>query len=198
MREGFKKFLAIFIVVIFVGYMLFTGIGDLINKKDIYTVNIDECVEALSIEHSINGLIPVGTDHYYIGFNDETGEGCYIKASKSWYGKNFDSNGMAVEAGGLNLTCLAKKADSYDVEKELVARADQMDGVEFVIPPSYSLELNYKFNAICKLVMLVLAILLVLGVVWMSRTDREISGAIKKGYLVICIIFLVLLLKVII
>ena len=198
MREGFKKFLAIFLVVIFVGYMLFTGIGDLINRKDIYTVNIDECVEALSIEHSINGLIPVGTDHYYIGIDDETGEGCYIKASKRWYGKNFDSNAMAVESGGLNITCLAKKASDYDVEKELVSRAQQLDTVEFVVPPSYSLELNYKFNAICKLVLLLSAVLLALGGIWMSRTDKEISNLLKKGYLVVCLVFLVLLLKVII
>ena len=198
LRDGFKKFLAVFLVVIFVGYMLFSGIGDLINKKDVYTVNINECVEALSIEHSITGLIPVGTDHYYLGVDDETGQGCFIKASKSWYSKNFDANGAAIEPGGLNITSLAKKPDSFEVEKELVSRAEQIASVEFSVPPSYSLDLAYKFNAICKLVMLVLAILLVLGFLWMSRTDKEIKGWIKKGYFVVCIIFLVLLLRVLI
>jgi hypothetical protein len=72
-----------------------------------------------------------------------------------------------------------------DLENELVSRAEQIGSVEFVIPPSYSLDLAYKFNAICKLVMLVSAVILVLGGLWMSKTDKEIKGWLKKGYIMV-------------
>lgn len=198
MREGLRKFLIVFILVIFVGYLLVTGIGDLINKKDIYTVRIDECVEALAIEHSINGLIPVGTDHYYVGVNDETEEACYIKASKRWYNKNFDGNGYSLTPGGLTITSLAKKASDYDVEKELVARAEQLEGAEFAIPVNYSLELDYKFNAICKLALLVIAGVLAFVGVKIVRNSGNVKSGAGKAYLVACVIFLILLLKIII
>ena len=197
MKEGLRKFLIVFILVIFVGYLLVTGIGDLINKKDVYTVRLDECVEALAIEHSINGLIPVGTDHYYVGVNDETGEACYIKASKGWYKKNFDGNGYSNTSGGLTITSLAKKASDYEVEKELVARAEQLEGLDFTIPANYSLELDYKFNAICKLALLVIAGILAFVGVKIVRNNGNIKSGAGKAYLVACVIFLILLLKVI-
>ena len=110
MRPGFKKFLAIILVLFFIGYLAVTGIADLINTKDVQTVTIDECVSFLDIEHSINGLIPVGTDHYYLGVNDETMEACVIKASKRWHNKNFDADGHALMEDGLTVTALCKKA----------------------------------------------------------------------------------------
>lgn len=196
MKNGLKKVFIVFILVICVGYLLVSAIADLINKKDIYTVRLDECVEALVIEHSINGLIPVGKDHYYLGVNDETGEACYIKASKRWYNKNFDGNGQAV-VSGFTLTSLAKKADDYEVEKELVARAEQMEGLGFLLPPNYSLELDYKFIAICKLVLLALAGVLAVFGVKLVRNNGNVKSGVGKIYLVACLIFLVLLLKVI-
>ena len=155
-------------------------------------------MEALAIEHSINGLIPVGTDHYYVGVNDEAGEACYIKASKRWYNKNFDGNGYSLTPGGLTITSLAKKAGDYEVEKELVARAEQMEGLEFTIPANYSLELDYRFNAICKLALLVIAGVLAFVGVKIVRNNGNVKSGAGKIYLVACLIFLVLLLKVII
>ena len=127
-----------------------------------------------------------------------TYEAAFIKASKGWYGRKFDSEGKALEAGGYNLTCLAKKAGDFDVEKELAARAAQIEGVELITPAGYSLETDYKINAISKIVLLVAAGCFVFGGIKISRSDGGIKGATGKVYLVICIVFLVLLLKVLI
>ena len=66
MSDGKRKALLIFLSVIFVGCFGVVSIADLVNTKDRYTVNLGECYELMEIEHSINGLIPVGKDQYYI------------------------------------------------------------------------------------------------------------------------------------
>lgn len=198
MKEKGKKIFAAVLGIVFVGYLLVTGIADLTNKKDICTIRVDECIEILTIEHSINGLIPAGKDHYYIGINDETFEAAFIKASKGWYGRHFDSSGMSLEPGGLNITCLAKKASDFDVQKELEARAAQIEGVNFIIPAGYSLDIAYKVNAISRLALLAAAALLVAGGIWISKQNGEVKGPVTKVYLVVCLVFLVLLLKVLI
>lgn len=197
MRPGFKKFLAVLLVVFFVGYLAVTGIADLANTKDVQTVTIDECVSFLDIEHSINGLIPVGTDHYYLGVNDETMEACVVKASKKWYKKNFDTDGHALMEDGLTVTALCKKAGDFDVENELASRAAGLDGLNLVTAPGYSLELDYKFNAICKLILLVAAAVLAgVGYMFYKKPDK-VSKTVGKIYGVTILVFLVLLLKVI-
>ena len=99
MKEKGKTIFLVFLVVLFVGYLLVTAVLDLTNKKDIYTVNIDYAGEVLAIEHSIGGLIPIGKDHYYLGVDEDTMEAVFVKGSKNWLSKNFDSEGNALTAG---------------------------------------------------------------------------------------------------
>lgn len=83
--------LTIFVIVV-IAFLAITGIKDLTNKDDLYTVRIDAGAEILAVEHSINGLIPIGTDHYYWAINEETMESYVILASKNW-GKNISCLG---------------------------------------------------------------------------------------------------------
>ena len=57
MKEKSGKIVGIIFLVVFVAYMLITGVGDLINKKDIQTLHADYAVSALDVEHSINDII---------------------------------------------------------------------------------------------------------------------------------------------
>lgn len=53
-----------FLTLIAIGlllYLLISAVLDLTNKKDLQTVKLDEAFSLLEIEHSINGLIPIGT-----------------------------------------------------------------------------------------------------------------------------------------
>ena len=68
----------------------------------------------------------------------------------------------------------------------------------YLIPANYSLEVSYRFNAISKLVLLVLAAALGIVGYGFSKSPNTISGPVRKIYLVAIIVFLVLLLKVII
>ena len=87
-----EKFLRIFLALLFGGaiiYLGITGVMELTNKKDLHTADLTASVTLMELEHSINGLIPIGTDYYYLGLNENTAEAYIIHAPKSWLGKNF-------------------------------------------------------------------------------------------------------------
>lgn len=198
MREKMKKIFLILMCLMFIGYLLVTGIYDLVNTKDRHTVNVDGCVEILEIEHSINGLIPVGKDHYYLGVDEDSKSACIIKASKGWYKRHFNDQGKSNTPGGLDMTVLAKKVSDFDVSRELLSRVNQIEGVDFSVSPEYALEIDYKIRAIGKLTLLALGVILTIIVIKISGAGTEVSGMTKKIILVIMIVFLILLLKVLI
>lgn len=61
-------------------------------------------------KHTLNGLIPIGTEHYYFVI-DKNGENyCVVRAKKSWYEENFDSDGFATQ--GVEITGIVTKVAS--------------------------------------------------------------------------------------
>ena len=197
MREKLKKIFLFCMALLFFGYLLFSGIHDLTDKENLYTIRLDGAIPILEVEHSINGLIPVGKDHYYFGMEDETYDACIFKASPRWYKKHFDEEtGMAYGTEGVTITALEKRAGKYDLQKELSARAAQMEGVNYITSPGYALELDYKVNAVCKLALLVLFVgLALVGVIFVKNSGsmNKIAGRI---YGVVWLLWAVLLLKV--
>ena len=198
MKETLKKIFLVLLCLMFVGYLLVSAIMDLTNKDDIYTLRIDGAAEILELEHSINGLIPVGTDHFYLGVEDSTGKACIIKASKSWYKKNFDENGYALNTDGITVTALAKKAGKYDVERELKSRASQFEYLDFIIDPSYALNLSYKLTAVLKLVLLALSAGLIFFGIRIAKAKDMVSKPVVWVFTAVLIAYLVILLVVII
>ncbi len=197
MKEILKKLFLILLAVFFIGYLLVTAVLDLTNKKDIHTINADGAVEILEVEHSINGLIPVGKDHYYLGIDEETMDACYIKASKGWYKKNFDETGHAKISGGLDITSLSKEVSDFDVEQELINRSYAYEGVNYIISPDHCLVLSYKIDAIMKLALLAFSVVLVVTGYILFKDDKTMSRISAKIFLVAMIADLVLLLRVI-
>ena len=188
MKEKSGKVVGILFLIVFVAYILITGIGDLINTKDVKTLHVDYAVSALDVEHSINGLIPTGTDHYFLIVDSQTNEGAFVRASKSWYTKNFD--------GGIDVTALAKKPD-YKIVDELVLRAGQLNGLTFAVGPDTPLDLKYKINAVMRILVVVLGALMTVMVVMISKAGKEVSAPVKLVFGVIAIAFLILILIVI-
>ena len=180
----------------FVGYLTVTAILDLTNKKDIHTFKADDAVEILVIEHSVNGIIPLGKDHYYLGVDENTDDACVIKASPGWYKKNFDDNGHAVSSGGITVTALSKKARKFEVEQELAARVSAYEGINLTVPPNYPLELGYRLNAILKLVMLVLTVAMFFWGKRIVDSKEDRNPTEVKIFAAVLIIVLILLLKV--
>ncbi|MCR5685390.1 MAG: hypothetical protein K6G81_08225 [Lachnospiraceae bacterium] len=198
MKERLRSIGLIILVALFAGYILVTAILDLTNQKDIYTIRLDEAVEMLEIEHSIGGLIPVGKDHYFLGINDESGDAVIIKASKSWYKKNFDEATYCAKApGGLTVTSLAKSAGKFSVESELINMTAQFEGLNFIVEPGSCLTLNYKTMAIVKLALFVLAPVLIFFGWKISKAGTFVSKPAAITYVFGVIAYLIALLIVI-
>lgn len=187
--------LTIFVIVV-IAFLAITGIKDLTNKDDLYTVRIDAGAEILAVEHSINGLIPIGTDHYYWAINEETMESYVILASKNWGNDTFDEDGYTINSKGTEITGLAKKITSHDILSEITDVLDQVDeGIELTYPAgrTSSLDLNYKKNAYMRLVSAALILILsIVGVIYRNKVD-EINPKLTKIYLVVLIVAMILM-----
>lgn len=187
--------LTIFVIVV-IAFLAITGINDLTNKDDLYTVRIDAGAEILAVEHSINGLIPIGTDHYYWAINEETMESYVILASKNWGNDTFDEDGYTINSKGTEITGLAKKITDHDILSEITDVLDQVDeGIELTYPAgrTSSLDLNYKKNAYMRLVSAALILILsIVGVVYCNKVD-EINPKLTKIYLVVLIVTMILM-----
>lgn len=187
--------LTIFVIVV-IAFLAITGIKDLTNKDDLYTVRIDAGAEILAVEHSINGLIPIGTDHYYWAVNEETMESYVILASKNWGNDTFDEDGYTINSKGTEITGLAKKITDHDILSEITDVLDQVDeGIELTYPAgrTSSLDLNYKKNAYMRLVSAALILILsIVGVVYRNKVD-EINPKLTKIYLVVLIVAMILM-----
>lgn len=168
----------IFAIVMFSGFLIYqlvSGIADLANRKDLHTVRLSSAVEVLQVEHSINWLIPTGTDYYYIGVAVDSEDAYLIHAPRNWLKKNFDSNLMAVTPGGVKITALAKKISDYKVADELYARAMQIEWAEYPLGTGYCLEVSYRLMAFLKLALFALSLGLFLSGVYLVRNKNTIN-----------------------
>lgn len=196
MKKKLQTVVLTFFVIVVIAFLAITGINDLTNKDDLYTVRIDAGAEILAVEHSINGLIPIGTDHYYWAINEETMESYVILASKNWGNDTFDEDGYTINSKGTEITGLAKKITDHDILNEITDVLDQVDeGIELTYPAgrTSSLDLNYKKNAYMRLVSAALILILsIIGVVYRNKVD-EINPKLTKIYLVVLIVTMILM-----
>lgn len=183
----------ILLVCAFVYFMLVEPIISLNNKKDIHTINVDGAFEILELEHSINGLIPIGKDYYYIGAEKGTQNAYIIRAPKKWLEKNFDTDYKSKDSNGFNFTSLAVRISDYEVRDELVNRTSQFEGVNFPIGTEYCLEYSYKAIAIKKLALFGYAVLLAIAGIFLAKNKESVKGDASKVYFVLFIVFLVLM-----
>lgn len=183
MKEKLKNVL---LALFGVGILLFlsiTAIADLTNKDDLHTVTLCAAYDVLEVEHSINGLIPIGTDYYYLGFDDAY-NAYLIKGSKKWLDKNFDSEYVAKESGGLQVKGLAKNISDYKTQDELKKRLSQLEGVQYPLGMSTCMNLNYKTTAILKLAECLLLIVMFLFGWHILKQKDSVAPALIKVWLV--------------
>ena len=193
MKDKLRKVLSILFLVGMLMYLLITAVLDLTNKKDLHTINLAGAFEILRVEHSINGLIPIGTDYYYIGIEEESYDAYIIKASKKWLGNNFDSNHMAKDANGIWITALAGKVSDYKISRELYSRTAELEGLKYPLGTEYCLYAGYKSTAIIKLIVFVLCIILTITGIYFVRNKGQVKPIFVKCWTVVLIITVVLL-----
>lgn len=186
----------IFLILLGIGLVLYlsiSGVSDLANKKDMKTLNIKYAAPFLDIQHSINGLIPIGTDHYYVAY-DEVTDGFYIiKGAKSWMKKNFNSDYEALNPDGLTITSLAKRVSDFDVRREIEYRASELEGANYPIGVEMCIMLDYKVKAILKIVD-VLLLIFVVGSVKVFGIGRKSEEGVQSESTVFAKLWIVALL----
>ncbi|MDE6024983.1 MAG: hypothetical protein K2G45_05960 [Lachnospiraceae bacterium] len=47
-------------------------------------------------KHTLYGIIPLGSDYYYLVLDETANNYCVVRAGKSWYEDNFDRSGRAI------------------------------------------------------------------------------------------------------
>ncbi len=196
MSRGFKLFLGVLMVLGIAAYLIITAILDMTNKEDLHTVNIDMATEVLEVEHSISGLIPMGTDHYYIGINEDTAEAYIIKAPKKWLKENFGVDKMARKAGGLDITALAKSITDSETRNAISSNVSQVDGLTYPVGTNY-LDTGYKSKIVTKLILFAGMLFLAISGFVIMKKGRESSRVLSIIFGVLffawCIAFLILI-----
>lgn len=196
MSRGFKLFLGALMVLGIAVYLVATAILDMTNKEDLHTVNIDMATEVLEVEHSINGLIPMGTDHYYIGINEDTSEAYIIKAPKKWLDDNFGVDKMSREEGGLDITALSKSITDSETRNAISSNVSQVDGLTYPIGTNY-LDTGYKTRIVTKLILFAGMLFLTISGLVILKKGRESARVFSIIYGVVflawCVAFLILI-----
>ena len=185
-----QKLSNVFIVVLFVAallYILITGVSDLTNKSDLHTVTIDGATGIVELEHSINGLIPIGTDYYYLGVEYDTSKAYIIQADKNWLKDNFTSDLNAKNTDGVKITALSKDIPDYDVKMEIRNRSQDFVGLEYPLGEENFLDLQYRTKAILNLVLFGLLIVVLAMGTYIVKTHNDVN----KKFIIVFVVCLI-------
>ena len=139
-------------------FMLVTGIMELTNKKDVKNEKALFAVEVVEVEHRVGGFIPLGKDHYYLARNED---GAFlINTSKSWYEKNFNSDGYSKKETGVNVKGLAKDISDYETRNKIESEIQENIGeVSFIISEKKAIDVYYKLGILLKFVFIFLVLI---------------------------------------
>lgn len=148
--------------------------------------------EMYTVEHKMNLIFPIGTEHYYFAMSEEGASPMLIKASREWFDRNFGEDGIAKQP--VTVKGEIRKFDSRHYAKlsELNRKLQQIDKTVSI---SQSLYMNtmYKTHYIMRLAMGVLSLSVGVAVLILMKLFRSgnLSGGASK-FLVIWMIVAVL------
>lgn len=188
MKDKIKNICLVGFLGLLMLYVLISGIWDLVNVKGRVKINVSEADELIAIEHSINGIIPMGTDYYYFCIEQSTSNAYVIQASKNWL-SNAEKNGFPVTVKGL-----AKRYDKFEVQKEIESGLITIDGVNYPIGVDKYISLAYVREALMKIIgILALAVVIVLFK-YFGTPGREAKPWQKKLIIAVMCVALVTIL----
>lgn len=197
MREIVKKIFYVVIGVLLIGaytyVFLVEPIINLNNKNDLKTVNLNSGYDILTVEHSINGLIPIGKEYFYVGIVKDSNDAYLIRASKKWLDNNFKTNYQAKNDDGFSFTALPVRISDFKVTDELNSRLQQVEGFNYPLGYEYCLEYSYKSIAIRKLLLFAFSIVLVIVGILLAKKKENLNGKFGAVFVVAIMIFLVLI-----
>lgn len=185
MKTYMSRFFLILIGIGLVLYLFITGAADLVNTDARYTLDVDEACNILTVEHSINGLIPIGKDYYYVAVNNESGNAYVVHASKNWIKKTF------IGKDNVQITGLFKKENDSDIDRELNRETNQFAKFTFT-HGAKCLEVNYAVNAVFRILCGLLTIVVgVMGKLVIDKMNEK--TIIAKIWLILFLVDLFML-----
>lgn len=186
-KSGFIFFILVAALLECYGiWCLFSGIGALTNKADgnlfdSEAVNTNVSGEAFfaaevcEYKHSIN-FIPVGTEHYYVVLDKSGTNYCIVRAKKSWFENNFDSDGFAVR----NVVLEGRVTKYQSKVKDMIEKYNQSlaeNNIQF--NTSNYIDLLYAGYAWCKViggVLLLAGFLLAIYIICVKKPQNHPMG----------------------
>lgn len=194
-KKILQTILVAFVVIFIFGYLIVTAVLDLTNKEDVRTMNFIYATEFLELEHSINGLIPIGTDYYYLGF-DEDYNAYTIHAGKHWAEDNFsDFDPDAEVYSAIAVRGLFKKVSDFDLSRELESMEAELQAEDIYFPSGalQCLEVTYIRDAWLRILAGVLFLALVITGVGAHKLQIQVPKFVSVIYGIVLLIDLVLL-----
>ncbi len=187
----------IIVAVVFVGWTLFSLFGGIIGlTKAGYTepdlaaeegklceVKVDFAVEAYTITHTLNILIPTGKEHLYFCGSGGDSVQLLVKERESWYNENFNSHGLAKYP--VTVTGEVKKMDSQ-FKKDLADINNEISELGYSISTTKYLSATYKTKYTLELISALVNIAAAAVMIVMIKR----GSGVKIG-LVLCIIAVV-------
>ena len=166
---------------------------DLLNTADVKTVDIRMAYNFYEVEHSVAGIIPVGKDHYFLGLDLNNQNVYLIKGNTKWLKDTFDEEGNLLKGSSYKVSGLSKRISDFEVEDALsVELASFLEGIPNVnsgLEVGYNLEINYKKDAILRIVAGA-AILLFIAAAFFVNKAIGLSGPLKKVFVAIGLVVL--------
>lgn len=196
MKEKIKKGLGVLVIVGILLFLLLTSIMDLTNKKDLHNVTIYEACEVHEVKHLIYGLIPIGTDHYYLGI-DDANNAYLIKAPKKWLEKNFNSDYYSLNPNGIQIEGLAREVHDSQIESKLQNCLSQLEGIQYPLGSSNYIDLYFKLIAILKLVDFLLILIIIFTGIYIFKRKDDIKPVFIIAWTVGILISLILLIEIV-
>ncbi|MDE6731339.1 MAG: hypothetical protein K2J77_00490 [Oscillospiraceae bacterium] len=201
-----NKFIGIMLLIIAVAWAVwsvFTGVTGLAKsgsellsassqKGTICETKVIFATEIFTVEHKMNFILPIGTEHYYFTMSEDGASPLLIKASREWYDKNFGADGMAKQPVTVKGEIQSHDARNYAKLSELNSKLQQIDK-NVRVSQSVYLNSMYKTHYGMRLAMGLLSLSVGVAVLILMRSYRSgnLSGGAAK-FLVIWMIVAVL------
>ena len=178
---------AIVLIAIVVVFSLVTNIRALTgDESDYKTVTLEGAGEFFDMKYSVN-YIPTATVHYYYGVPKDVDGIVVFRASKSFYKKNFLStgpakgNGATVKGKIIKLKAKESKMLEENEDKFTYYLGTDKDKSTYYLGTDKALNVEYKSNAICGIVLAVFMIILgIVGVISIKKGLTE-----KKAFMIV-------------
>lgn len=150
MKEKLRNILYWLVYAIAVVYFIGSGVYDICGFNTYYKATIVAADKIIETEHSVWGLIPLGTDYYYEALTGD-GDLLIVRASQNWQEENFNSDCTAKNKGGLEIKGTTKSL-SYDEKNAISESMSEYEGINMPLGDSQSIDVLYYDVAVKSII----------------------------------------------